>query len=106
MRELQEIQIRSLGFEDPLEKEMATHSRILAWKIPWLEKPGGVQSMDSPSVGHDLATEHTGIGELMRGKGGRVCFLERQRLAVAALTLPRRLLGSWLHADSPHLGPP
>ena len=62
--------------------------------------------VDSPSVGHDLATEHTGIGELMRGKGGRVCFLERQRLAVAALTLPRRLLGSWLHADSPHLGPP
>ena len=48
---------------------MATHSGILAWKIPWLEKPAGVQSMDSPRVGHDLATKHTGIGELMRGKG-------------------------------------
>ena len=85
---------------------MATHSGILAWKIPWLEKPAGVQSMDSPRVGHDLATKHTGIGKLMRGKGERVYFLERQGLAVAALTLPRPLLGSWLHADSPHLGLP
>ena len=40
-----ETQVRSLGQEDPLEKEMATHSSILAWKIPWIEEPGGLQSM-------------------------------------------------------------
>ena len=43
----------TLGQEDPLEKEMATHSSILAWKIPWTEEPGGLQSMGSPRVGHD-----------------------------------------------------
>ena len=42
---MQEMQVQSLGQEDPLEKEMATHSRILAWKIPWTEEPGGLQSM-------------------------------------------------------------
>ena len=49
----QEPQIRSLGQEDPLEKEMATHSSILVWKIPWMEEPGGLQSMGSKRVGHD-----------------------------------------------------
>ena len=51
--EMQETQIRSLGREDPLEKEMATHSSILAWKIPWTEDPGGPQSMGLQRVGHD-----------------------------------------------------
>ena len=41
---MQEMQAQSLGLEDPLEKEMATHSSILAWKIPWTEEPGGLQS--------------------------------------------------------------
>ena len=50
---VQETQIRSLGQEDPLEKEIATHSSILAWEIPWTEKPGRVQSMGSQRVGHD-----------------------------------------------------
>ena len=45
-----------LGWEDPLEKEMATHSSILAWKIPWTEEPGRLQSMGSQRVGHDRAT--------------------------------------------------
>ena len=44
---MQETQVGSLGQEDPLEKEMATHSSILAWKIPWREEPGGLQSMGS-----------------------------------------------------------
>ena len=44
---MQETQFRSLGQEDPLEKEMSTHSSILAWKTPWMEKPGGLQSMGS-----------------------------------------------------------
>ena len=48
----------SLGQEDPLEKEMAIHSRILAMEIPWTEEPGGIQSMGSQRVRHDLATEH------------------------------------------------
>ena len=51
--EMWEIQIQSLGQEYPLEKETATHSNILAWKIPWTEEPGGLQSMGSKRVGHD-----------------------------------------------------
>ena len=50
---MQKTQVRSLGQEDPLEKEMATHSSILAWRIPWTEEPDGLQSMGSPRVGHD-----------------------------------------------------
>ena len=49
----QHTQVGSLGQADPLEKEMATHSSILAWKIPWTEEPGGLQSMGSQKVGHD-----------------------------------------------------
>ena len=49
---IQETQIRSLGWEDPLEKEMATHSSTLAWKISWMEEPGGLQSMGSQRVGY------------------------------------------------------
>ena len=45
--------VQSLGWEDPLEKEMATHSSTLAWKIPWIEEPGGLQSMGSQRVRHD-----------------------------------------------------
>ena len=48
-----ETQVRSLGQEDPLEKEMAPHSSILAWKIPWTEEPGRLQSMGSQRVGHN-----------------------------------------------------
>ena len=46
----QEMQIRSLGLEDPLEKEMATHSSIIAWKIPWTEEPDGLQTMGSQEL--------------------------------------------------------
>ena len=48
-----ETQVRSLGWEDPLEKKMATHSSILAWRIPWMEEPGGLQSTGSQRVRHD-----------------------------------------------------
>ena len=47
------IWVQSLGWEDPLEKEMTTHSSTLAWKIPWMEEPGRLQSMGSQRVGHD-----------------------------------------------------
>jgi len=50
---MQETWVRSLGRKDPLEKEMATHSSILAWRIPWRVEPGRVQSMGSQRVGHD-----------------------------------------------------
>ena len=50
---MRETQVQFLGGEDPLEKEMATHSSILAWKIPWMEKPGRLQSIGSQRVGHD-----------------------------------------------------
>ena len=50
---MQEIWVRPLGQEDPLEKEMAAHSSIHAWKIPWTEEPGRLQSMGSQRVGHD-----------------------------------------------------
>ena len=53
MQEMQETQVLSLGWEDPLEGEMATHSSTLAWKIPWTEEPGRLQSMESQRVGHD-----------------------------------------------------
>ena len=49
--------VRSLDQEDPLEKEMAAHPNILAWEIPWTEEPGGLQSMGSQRVRHDLATK-------------------------------------------------
>ena len=50
---MQETRVQSLGREDPLEKEMVTHSSILAWKIPWTEEPGRLQSMELQRVGHD-----------------------------------------------------
>ena len=50
---MQETQVQSLGWEDPLEKEMATHSSTFAWRIPWREEPGRLQSMGLQRVGHD-----------------------------------------------------
>ena len=55
---MQETQVQSLSQEDPLEEETATHSSILDGKIPWIEEPGGLQSMGSQRVRHDWATEH------------------------------------------------
>ena len=57
MQEMQGMPVHSLGWDDPLEKEMATHSSILAWEIPWTEEPGGLQSMGSQRVRHDVATK-------------------------------------------------
>ena len=65
---MQETQVQFLGREDPLEKEMATDYSILAWKIPWTEKPGGLQSIGSQRVRHDLrpstACTHSIVGQL------------------------------------------
>ena len=54
---MQETGVLSLGWEDPLEKEMATHSSVLAWRIPRTEEPGGLQSMGSQRVRHDRVTD-------------------------------------------------
>ena len=53
MQETQQMQVQSLGQEDPLEEDVATHSSILAWRIPWTEESGGLQSIGSHRVGHD-----------------------------------------------------
>ena len=53
---MRETWVQSLGWEDPLAKEMATHSSTLAWKIPWIEKPGGLQSMGSQRVRNNRVT--------------------------------------------------
>ena len=69
---------RSLGGEDPLEEEMATHSSILAWRIPWTEEPGGIQSMESQRVRHDrsdLACTHTNLSSPISDLIG-ICFCQ------------------------------
>ena len=53
MPEMQKTRVQSVGLEDPLKKEMATHSSILAWRIPWTEEPGRLQFMGLKRVGHD-----------------------------------------------------
>ena len=58
---MRETQVQSLGGEDPLEEGMANHSSIPAWRIPWTEEPGGLQSMESQRVGRDLASETTSL---------------------------------------------
>ena len=59
MQETQEIWVQSLSSEDPLEEEMATHSSILAWEIPWTEEPGGFQSEGWKKLRQDSVTKHT-----------------------------------------------
>ena len=54
---MQETWVQPLGQDDPLEKGMTNYSSILVWRIPWTEEPGGLQSMESQRVGHDLATK-------------------------------------------------
>ena len=63
---MQEIQVQSLGWKDPLEKEIAAHSSIIAWKVPWTVEPGRLLSMGSQRVGHDLVTSlHFTINTLL-----------------------------------------
>ena len=58
---MKEIRDRSLGREDSLEEGMATHSSILAWRIPWTEEPGQLQSLELQRIGHDLVTEQQNV---------------------------------------------
>ena len=59
---MQEMQVWSLCWEDPLEKEIETHSSILAWEIPWIEEPGGLQSRGLQRIGYDCVTENNSEG--------------------------------------------
>ena len=68
----QETWVQSLGREDPLEEEMATHSRILAWRIPWTEEPGRLQSMGSQRVGRDQANDTFTFRDFPGGPGLRL----------------------------------
>ena len=72
MQEMQETWVQSLGQEDPLEEEMATHFSILALNVPWIEEPGGLKSMGSQRVKHNWVTEHVG-----RYKWVKVKFLKK-----------------------------
>ena len=65
---MRETWVLSLGQEDPLEKEMITHSSILAWRIPWMDKPGRLLSTGSQRVGHDQATSLTYLLPLLKVK--------------------------------------
>ena len=97
VKNLQETRVRSLGWEDPLEKGMAIHSSILAWRIPWTEKPGGLQFVGSQRVGHDCVTNtHTRTaGGLLRSgdyqaNGGHH---GEEKMFLAALSLHAENLG-------------
>ena len=66
MQEMQEMWVQSLGWEDPLEKEMATHFSILAWEIPWTREPGGLESTGLQRVGLKLLSIHAHTWERPR----------------------------------------
>ena len=84
----QKTWVRSLGWEDPLEKEMATHSSILAWRIPWMEEPGGLQSTGLQRVGHDWATS---LSLSYLGKSEQDWSMQKVRMCMT-----RRSVRSWL----------
>ena len=66
---LRETQVQSRSLEDLLEKEMAAHSSTLAWRIPWMEEPGGLQSTGSQRLGRDTVTSHSLSFNFSKGKG-------------------------------------
>ena len=95
---MRKTQVQSLGQEDLLEKEMATHSSILAWKIPWTEEPGGLQSMGSQRVRHDWATSlsHFTFMHWRRTRQPTPVFLPREPQGLRGLVGCR----PWGHTDS------
>ena len=96
---MQETWVRSLGREDHLEKEMATHSSILAWRISWMEEPGGLQSTGSQRVGHDWVTSHIHILDLMMTPSKRT-YSNLLQLLGMLLPVPLTL---WQATVGPHL---
>ena len=112
MNETQEVQVWSLGREDPLEEEMATHSSILAWRMPWTEKPGGLQSMGLQRFRYDWAWKHAHMG-LEKKKWDRSFEIKRLHTVCPLVGKPRvsvvsgGVLGlpfgkQWLPRDHPN----
>ena len=91
---MQKTQVQSLGQEDPLEKGMATHSSILAWRIPWTEEPGGRQSMMSQRVGHDWVTNTWGT-RVPHGTGKELAISSIPILFLSSLWNPPQLGFAW-----------
>ena len=85
---VQETWVRSLGWEDPLEKKMATHSSIIAWKISWTEKPGGLQSMGSQRVRHHWVTNTYLLSQIEWSKSEG----EKQILHINTYMEPRKMV--------------
>ena len=88
MQEISEMWVRSLDQEDSLEEGMATHSSILAWRIPWTEEPGGLQSMRMPRVGHDWVHTYTKSDK----------ELPRTSLVVQRLRICLPMQGPWVQS--------
>ena len=87
---MQETWVRSLGREDPLEKEVATHSSILAWRTPWAEEPGGLQNMGLQRVGHDCMTNTCRYSEVFFGLKYKTCFPAREGFEDSIQIFPLR----------------
>ena len=86
---MQETWVWSLGQEDPLEKEMATYSSILAWRIPWTEEPGGLQSTGLQRVGHDWATSLThSLTHSLHGIHGVISISQMRKLRISKVESP------------------
>ena len=92
---MQEMQVQSLGQEDPLEKEMATHSSILTWEIPWTEETGGLQSMGLQRVGQDLATKQ----QTSNNKMWDLSSLTKNHTCVSCIA--RWILNHWTAREVP-----
>ena len=71
------MRVLSLGWEESLEKEMAAYSSVLAWRIPWTEEPGGLQSMGSQRAGHERVAEHTQINTVFVRCNGTYIILAK-----------------------------
>ena len=96
---MKEMWVQFLGWEDPLEKEMAIHSCFLAWEIPWREEIGGLQSMGSQRVGHYLVTKTANDTEWCKCnmKAVRSVTGTQQEGLLFLLLVSLAALGCWLH---------
>ena len=100
MQETQETWVWYLGWEDPLEEGMAIHSSILAWRIPWSEEPGGLQSIGSWRIGHNWATKHACM--LATHRSSVVQSLSRNNITMEYLNLGHLLSTPCMNTRSKH----
>ena len=100
---MQQVQVQSLGWEDPLEKGLATHSSILAWRIPWTEEPGRIQSLGSQRVGHNWAT-NTLIALIRYVTMAKTSIVFGFRFLMTLNRVSTWLPGTWQAGSLCHLG--